>query len=109
MDRLDKTPKNNENMAVVATSEQMSHIENQIELSTMKGKHINDKIQMLELEKMRIEQQSDILRQQKDEENSEWRAKVKQMEAEHAKVMSNLTSVNEQYSSQVSENLALRS
>ena len=48
---------------VVATSEQMSHIENQIELSTMKGKHINDKIQMLELEKMRIEQQSDILRQ----------------------------------------------
>ena len=31
------------------------------------------------------------------------------MEVEHAKVMSNLASVNEQYSSQVSENLALRS
>lgn len=74
----------------------------------MKGKHINDKIQMLELEKMRIEQQSDLLRQQKDEESSEWRSKVKKMEAEHAKVMSNLASVNEQYSAQVSENQALK-
>ena len=75
----------------------------------MQGKHINDKIQMLELEKMRIEEQSEELRQQKNEESLEWRAKVKQMEGEHGKVMSNLTSVNEQYSAQVSENLALRS
>jgi hypothetical protein len=42
----------------------------------MKEKHINDKIKMLELEKMRIEKQSEILRQQKDEESTEWKAKV---------------------------------
>ena len=42
-----------------------------------KGKHINDKIQMLEIEKMRIEQQSEDLKQQKDEESEEWKAKVK--------------------------------
>ena len=80
------------------TAEQMNMISNQIELSAMKSKHINDKIQMLEIEKMRIEQQSEDLKQQKDEESEEWKAKVKLMENEHTKVMTNLTSVNEQYS-----------
>jgi len=31
---------------------------------------------MLELEKERIERQKELLRQQKDEENSEWRSKI---------------------------------
>ena len=52
---------------------------------------------MLEIEKMRIEQQSEVLKQQKDEESAEWRDKVAQMEQEHTKVITNLTSVNEQY------------
>jgi hypothetical protein len=64
---------------------------------------------MLELEKMRIEHQSEILKQQKDEESTEWKIKVNQMENEHAKVVSNLTSVNTQYSQQVSENEQLKS
>ena len=63
---------------------------------------------MLELEKMRIEHQSEILKQQKDEESTEWKIQVDQMENEHAKVMSNLTSVNTQYSQQVSENEQLK-
>ena len=50
---------------------------------------------MLELEKERIEQQSEILKQQKDEESQEWRSKVAQMETEHAKVIKNLNSVND--------------
>lgn len=47
----------------------MSQIESQLELSAMKGRHINDKIQMLELEKERIEQQKEVLKMQKDEES----------------------------------------
>ena len=74
----------------------------------MKEKHINDKIQMLELEKMRIEQQSEILKQQKDEESTEWKSKVAEMEQEHSKVISNLQSVNNQYSAQVNENQSLK-
>ena len=46
---------------------------------------------------MRIEQQSEFLKQQKDEESAEWREKVAQMENEHTKVITNLRSVNEQY------------
>ena len=87
----------------------MYNIENQLELSSMKEKHINDKIQMLELEKMRIEQESDLLRQQKDEESAEWRSRVTGMEQERNKVMLNLASVNEQYSQQVQENGQLKS
>ena len=63
---------------------------------------------MLELEKERIEQQSEILKQQKDEESQEWRSKVAQMETEHAKVIKNLNSVNDQYSAQVQENEQLK-
>ena len=74
----------------------------------MKGRHINDKIQMLELEKERIEQQKEVLKMQKDEESQEWKSKVAQMETEHCKVMTNLQSVNQQYSAQVSENEHLK-
>ena len=91
------------------SKQQMYNIENQLELSSMKEKHINDKIQMLELEKMRIEQESDLLRQQKDEESAEWRSRVTGMEQERNKVMLNLASVNEQYSQQVQENGQLKS
>ena len=35
--------------------ERVNDIENRLELSNMKSRHINDKIQMLELEKERIE------------------------------------------------------
>lgn len=38
--------------------ERVHEIENRLELSNIKGRHINDKIQMLEFDKERIEQQS---------------------------------------------------
>ena len=56
--------------------EDMTKLEDQLQLSSMKEKHINEKIQMLELEKMRIEQKSEALKQQKDQESAEWKEKV---------------------------------
>ena len=43
--------------------ERREALESQIELSSLKSKVINDKIQMLEYEKQRIEEQSELLRQ----------------------------------------------
>ena len=63
---------------------------------------------MLELEKERIEQQTELLQRQKDEESAEWKSKVANMQQEHSKVMTNLKSVNEQYSAQVNENQNLK-
>lgn len=64
---------------------------------------------MLEMEKQRIEQQSELLKQERDQESQEWKLKVSQMEQEHAKVVTNLDSVNCQYGQQVAENERLKS
>ena len=62
--------------AKTADDSNVQQIESQLQLSNIKSKHINDKIMMLELEKERIEQQSEMLQKQKDEESAEWRDKV---------------------------------
>ena len=49
---------------------------------------------MLEIEKQRIEQNSELLKQERDKESVEWKARVNQMQREHDSVVKNLQNVN---------------
>ena len=49
----------------------------------MKQQHWKDKMSMLELEKQRIEQNSQMLKQERDKESDEWKSKVVEMQREH--------------------------
>ena len=64
---------------------------------------------MLEIEKQRIEQNSELLKQERDKESVEWKAKVNQMQREHESVVKNLQNVNSQYMMQIEENESLKS
>lgn len=55
------TDNNVESVTPSVKDDQVHQIESQIQLSNIKGRHINDKIQMLELEKERIEHQTELL------------------------------------------------
>ena len=63
---------------------------------------------MLELEKQRIEQNSDLLKQERDKESVEWKSRVAVMQQQHDRVVQNLDSVNNQYQQQVEENESLK-
>jgi seryl-tRNA synthetase len=78
-------------------------------MSELKSKHWRDKIRMLEEEKRRIETQSEVLQKEKDKQSDQWRDKMARMESEHKKVISNLSDMNDQYSTQLAENEKLRS
>jgi hypothetical protein len=62
-------------------------IRDNLEMSELKSKHWKDKIRMLEEEKRRIENQSDHLMKEKNEQSDLWRSKVQHMEQEHSKVI----------------------
>ena len=63
---------------------------------------------MLELEKQRIEQDSELLKQEKNKESDVWQTKVESMQKEHQQVVNNLQNVNMQYEQQVEENESLK-
>ena len=60
------------------------------------------------MEKARIEEQTNALKKEKDQESDVWKNKVNSMQAEHQKVIENLNNVNETYNKQVEENKLLK-
>ena len=97
------------NLKSSAAFNKMEEIEDQLHLSNVKQQHWKDKIEMLEIEKQRIEQNSELLKQERDKESVEWKARVNQMQREHDSVVKNLQNVNSQYMMQIEENESLKS
>jgi hypothetical protein len=83
-------------------------VESRLIESSLRENQYKTQLQALQQEKRRLDEERELLMQEKNQESREWRKRYDQMAADHEEVIGNLKEANKCYLAQVGENEELK-